>query len=207
MQQDDITSLIKAIHEDRQAVKDKEKRDSWTKYVSLMIVLLAVITAYGSLKSGGYSSKTLLNQAKASDQWSYYQAKSIKRSIAELEARLASDPAKQAAAQESAKRYEREGKEIQATAESLEAASAEAAGHGPPLGNGIAILQIAIAIASVCLLTKRKSMWAASGLLGAAGLAFLIYGLYLVKPAAKEQPQEKPTQASSSPATGSAPAP
>ena len=88
-QHDEIGSLIKAIHEDRQAAKDKERRDSWTKYVSLMIVFLAVITAYGSLKSGGYGSKVLLSQAKASDEWAFFQAKSIKRALAEMESRLA----------------------------------------------------------------------------------------------------------------------
>ena len=36
--------------------------------------------------------------------------------------------------------------------------------HGPPMGFGIASLQIAIALASVCLITKRRSLWAASAL-------------------------------------------
>ena len=124
---EEVTALIKAIHEDRQAAKDKEKRDSWTKYVSLMIVVLAVVTAYGSLKAGGYGSRVLLNQAKAH-----------------------------------------------------EAERDEAAKHGPPLGSGIAALQIAIALASVCLITKRKSLWAAAGALGAGGLGYLVYGLFLV---------------------------
>ncbi len=73
-QHDEIAALIKAIHEDRQAAKDKERRDAWTKYVSLMIVALAVVTAYGSLKAGGYSGRILLTQAKASDEWAFFQA-------------------------------------------------------------------------------------------------------------------------------------
>ncbi len=52
--------------------------------------------------------------------------------------------------------------------------------YGPPLGCGIALLQISIALASVCLLTKRKALWAASGVLGAIGIGYVIYGLYLV---------------------------
>jgi hypothetical protein len=178
-QHEEVAALIKAIHEDRQAAKDKEKREAWTKYVSLMIVVLAVVTAYGSLKAGGFSSRVLLSQAKASDEWAFFQAKSIKRSLAEMEGRL--DP--NGGSPDTKRRignYQREQDEIQAKAKALEAERDEAAKHGPPLGSGIAALQIAIALASVCLITKRKSLWAASGALGAAGLGYLIYGLFLV---------------------------
>jgi hypothetical protein len=175
----EIADLIKAIHEDRQAAKDKEKRESWTKYVSLMIVALAVVTAYGSLKSGGYGSRVLLNQAKASDEWAFFQAKSIKRSLAEMEARLGTAEA-QIEAKRRAATYQQEQEDIQRRAKAAEEARDEAAKHGPPLGTGIAALQIAIALASVCLITKRKSLWAASGALGAAGVGYLVYGLFLV---------------------------
>jgi hypothetical protein len=178
-QQQDISALLKAIHEDRQAAKDKEKRDAWTKYVSLMIVALAVVTAYGSLKSGGFSSRVLLNQAKASDEWAFFQAKSIKRSLAEMEARTGS-PELQAEAKQRADRYQTEQDEIQRKAKAYEVDRDEAAKHGPPLGTGIAALQIAIALASVCMITKRKSLWGGSSFLGAAGLIYLIYGLFLI---------------------------
>ncbi len=90
--QQDVRELIRSIHEDRQAAKLKEKREGWTRYVSLMIVLLAVATAIGSLKAGGFGSKVMLNQAQASDTWAFYQAKSIKRHIAELANRTAATP-------------------------------------------------------------------------------------------------------------------
>jgi hypothetical protein len=32
----------------------------------------------------------------------------------------------------------------------------------------------------VCLITKRKPLWAASALLGGIGIGYLIYGLYFV---------------------------
>ena len=177
-QSTEIAALIKAIHEDRQTAKEKEKRDSWTKYVSLMIVALAVVTAYGSLKSGSYGSRVLLNQAKASDEWAFFQAKSIKRTLAELEGRIGTQEV-QAEAKRRAESYQREQDEIQRKAKAHEAERDEAAKHGPPLGSCIA-LQIAIALASVCLITKRKSLWAAAGALGAGGLGYLVYGLFLV---------------------------
>jgi hypothetical protein len=179
-QHDDVTVLIKTIHEDRLTVKEKEKRDAWTKYVSLMIVALAVLTGYASLKAGGFGSQVMLNQAKASDQWSFYQAKGIKRSLKEMEATLVGTPETQAKAKSEAERYKTEQDGIYKVAKGFEEASQEAARHGGPLGNGIAALQIAIALASVCMIAKRKALWLASGVLGLAGLGYVVYGLFLV---------------------------
>ena len=178
-QSEEIQDLIKSIADERRGAKEKEKRESWTKYVSLMVVVLAVATGIGSLKAGGFSTRVVLNQGLASDQWAYYQAKSIKQRIAEMEARSASGPVAAAAA-EDATRYKNDQKVSQAKAEQLEGLRDGFAKHGPPMGFGITLLQISIALASVCLLTKRKALWAASGVLGAVGIAYVIYGLYLV---------------------------
>ncbi|HMC94055.1 MAG TPA: DUF4337 domain-containing protein, partial [Polyangia bacterium] len=168
-QQDDVQELIRSIHSERLAAKEKEQRESWTRYVSLMIVVLAVATGIGSLKAGGFGGKVMLYQAQASDSWAFYQAKSIKQRIAEMEARSASGPVATAAAEDVA-RYKNDQKVSQAKAEHLEELRDGFAKHGPPLGFGIALLQISIALASGCLLTKRKALWAASGVLGAIGI-------------------------------------
>src|SRR5215471_991826 len=178
-QQNDVQELIRAIHEDRVAAKDKEKRDGWTKYVSLMIVGLAVATAIGALKAGGFSGKVVLNQAQASDTWAFYQAKSIKQRIAEMEARNATGDV-QAKMLADVERYKKEEGELIDKADGYEKTRDQMAKHGPPLGFGIACLQIAIALASVCLITKKKPLWGASGVLGLVGVGYLIYGLYLV---------------------------
>jgi hypothetical protein len=176
---EDVKELVKEIHQDRVAAKEKEKRESWTRYVSLMVVALAVFTAIGSLKSGGFGSKVLLYQSQASDTWALYQAKSIKQRLAELEAH-GSDAQLAAKALEDAVRYRAEEKEVEAKAKALEAARDAAGRHGPPLGFALASLQISIALAAVCLITKRKELWAVSMSLGVLGIAYLVYGLYLV---------------------------
>src|SRR5690348_2958568 len=88
----ELKALVAAIKADQQAQKDKEKRDAWTKYVSLSMICLAVLAAIATQRGAGYSSATMrqqneatFNQAEASDQWAYYQAKGIKQSIYELE--------------------------------------------------------------------------------------------------------------------------
>jgi hypothetical protein len=176
---DDIRELIREVHADRMVAKEKERRESWTRYVSLMVVVLAVATAIGSLKAGGFGSRVMLNQAQASDTWALYQAKSIKQRISELEAR-GPDAALAAKAAQDVARYQAEEREVETKAKALEAARDEAGRHGPPLGFAIASLQISIALASVCLITKRRGLWAASGLLGLVGGGYLVYGLYFV---------------------------
>jgi Domain of unknown function (DUF4337) len=178
-QQDDIQELIRSIHGERLAAKEKERREGWTRYVSLMIVVLAVATGIGSLKAGGFGSKVMLYQAQASDTWAFYQAKSIKQRIAEMEARRTSGDEAAAAAAD-VERYRAEEKDLQSKAERLETTRDAMAKHGPPLGFAIALLQIGIALASVCLITKRKQLWAVSGLLGAIGIFYVVYGLYFV---------------------------
>ena len=78
---DELKGLVAAIKADHQAQKDKEKRDAWTKYVSLSMVFLAVLAAVATQKGAGYSSAIIkqlneatFNQSEASDQWAYYQA-------------------------------------------------------------------------------------------------------------------------------------
>jgi len=174
---DDIQELIREIHAERVAAKEKEKREGWTRYVSLMVVALAVATAIGALKAGGFGSKVMLYQSQASDTWALYQGKSIKQRLAELESH-SPDAALATKCAADVERYRSEEKDVEAKAHGLEAARDEAARHGPPLGFAIASLQISIALASVCLITKRKGLWAASGVLGLIGVGYLLFGLY-----------------------------
>jgi hypothetical protein len=176
---EDLRELIRSIQEDRQATRAKERREGWTRYVSLMVVALAVAAAIGSLKAGSFGGRVMLSQAQASDTWAFYQAKSIKQHVSEMEAHMASG-AEAARAAADVERYRTEEKGLEAKAEALEARRDEASRHGPPLGFAIASLQISIALASVCLITKRKTLWAASAILGSVGIGYLIYGLYLI---------------------------
>src|SRR5947209_17695015 len=83
-----FTAELKA---DRAAQKEKEKREAWTKYTSLSLVLLAVLAAVATQWGAKFSSRTLVNlndatfnQAQATDEWSYYQSKSIKQNLYEM---------------------------------------------------------------------------------------------------------------------------
>src|ERR1700712_6064915 len=62
----------------------KEKENKWTLFVAISTALMAVIAALGGMFAGHHSNEALIFQIKASDQWAYYQAKSIKAEIRSL---------------------------------------------------------------------------------------------------------------------------
>jgi len=179
----ELKQFIAELKDDRAAQKEKEKREAWTKYTSMSLVFIAVLAAVATQWSGKYSSRVLVdlndstfNQAQASDQWSYYQAKSIKHNLYEA---LAEMPAAKATnsndngggpSQQSFKakvaKYETEKAEIKAKAEKLEKArdadreaANEASRHGGGMGSAVSVFQITIAIGSICLVTKKRSLW------------------------------------------------
>src|SRR5213593_444064 len=70
------------------AVEAAERRSRWIIYLSFSTALIAVLAAIAALESGTYSNQALMQkneallaQSKASDQWAYYQAKSVKAAI------------------------------------------------------------------------------------------------------------------------------
>jgi uncharacterized membrane protein YoaK (UPF0700 family) len=67
----ELKEFILDLKADRAATKQKEKAEAWTKYVSLTIVVIAIIGAIAAQWSGKYSSQVQISQIKASDQWSF----------------------------------------------------------------------------------------------------------------------------------------
>jgi len=182
----ELKGFIADLKSDRAAQKDKEARESWTRYTSLSIVFLAVLAAIATQWSGKYSSRVLASlndatfyQAKASDQWSFYQAKSIKQNLYELtREEMAAQPGGQERAQAFTTKitqYEADKKQIKTEAEQLEkqrdAARAEATTNsrlGGGMSSAVALFQISIALGSISLLTKKKPLWFLSMAIGVA---------------------------------------
>jgi hypothetical protein len=61
-----------------------EEQEVTKEYTGWIITFLAAFLAITSLLDGGNSSQILDNTIEANNVWSFYQAKSIKQSLAEL---------------------------------------------------------------------------------------------------------------------------
>src|ERR1051326_4242043 len=112
-------------------------KDRLVTYVSISSILFAVLATLSTFKSGGQSTLAVLTQNEASDQWAFYQAKSLKQHTYEvhldllrLQTATGETQKLMRSYEEQAARYDREKKEIKAKAESLEKQRADAQKHG-----------------------------------------------------------------------------
>src|SRR5438067_8987673 len=103
------------------AVEAAEIRSRWIVYLSFTTAMIAVLAAIAALESGAYSNEALMQKneallarAEASDQWAFYQAKSVKAAIYSTQASAlkVSNPGVAEQAQKEADRYTDEEKEI-----------------------------------------------------------------------------------------------
>lgn len=196
---DELKQLVAELRADHVAQKAKEKRESWTKYVSLTMVFIAVLAAVATLRGGGFSTRSLkemneatLHQAEASDQWAFFEAKSIKENLYQIELdHLTSGPIGDAAAAAKIKDkiagYEKDKAEITASAKKCEGLrdearrlAASASEHSRRMGLSITLFQIAISLGAMCLIVKKKPLWIVSIIFGAIATGQMVYVLYLL---------------------------
>jgi hypothetical protein len=188
---DALKQHILELRADREQAKDREQRDAWTKAAGVSVVFVAVLAAIATQWGAKYSTRTLtaLNdatyyQTRASDQWSFYQAKSIKQNFYEVareqQAARASDGKSDDFSAKVA-RFEQEKATIKRVAEGLEVDRQRArdaanvwAARGSAMGLAVSMYQIAIAVASIAMLMKRKPFWYASLVLAAVAATQLV---------------------------------
>jgi hypothetical protein len=161
--------------------KAEEQKERWTLYVALSTALMAVLAAVAGLLAGHHANEALIERAKASDQWNFYQAKNLKEEIAVntdqiLHALGKTDTTVHDHSANIA-RYEREKADIRKEAEEDERKSEANLGKHVPLASAVTAFQIAIAISAIAILTRRKRLWFGSLVLTLIGIGFFIAGI------------------------------
>jgi hypothetical protein len=154
-------------------------------WVITVIALLLAVTTY---VANGFSSKILTNTIKANDTWNFYQAKSIKQSIAEGQLEDAKDPKRREQLEAKIARYESdpakgEGKkELMAKALQIEAERDDAKKHTPWLTFAGMSFQLAIVLLSASILAVDKRMYWGSIGVSVFGALLLTQGIWLIIP-------------------------
>ena len=156
----------------------EEKRERWTLYVALSTAVIAVLAAIAGMLGNHHANEAMIEQVKSSDQWAYYQSKSIKAELAASTSQIFSALGKSLPADNAAKmeQYKADKEEIKKKAEGLEKSSEEHMNTHVIFSRAVTIFQIAIAISAIAILTRKKLMWYASMLLAASGCVFLVLG-------------------------------
>jgi len=167
--------------------------DSFSGRIAVMTAIFATIGALFGYMGGAtqndallYKNDATMKKTEASDQWNFYQAKSSKQNLAELGATLATGEFVEKY-QKEVERYKKEKEEIKVQAEKFEAASkvaeakSEASMHvHHRWAQATTLIQIAIALAAITILTRNKGlMYAAYGAAGGALILGALAGMHI----------------------------
>jgi hypothetical protein len=137
--------------------------------IAMVTAIIATIGAIFSYMGGAtqanaglFKNNAAIKKTEASNQWNYFQAKSTKQSLAELSRDLSPEASK-SHYQSKIDRYEKEKTEIKVKADKLEAEatqwdkrSDEQMHQHHRWAQATTVLQVAIAMAAIALLTKKK---------------------------------------------------
>ena len=154
----------------------------------MVIVVMALFLAVTTYFANSFSGAVLKNMLKATDTYAFYQAKSIKQSIAEGQLEDAKRSGNRAQVEKLAAKIERyetdpakgEGKrELLAKAKAFEAARDDASKHSPWLTFAAMIFQLAIVLLSASILAVNNKMYQASLVVGGIGIVLLSQGIWL----------------------------
>ena len=169
-----------------------EVKEKWLNYLALSTVLLAVCATLSTFKGGGYSTRSLMNQSKASDQWSFYESKSLKSYMFEMQCdnlelqigNISSNDSQKyhdkiATYKEKIIQYEKEKAEIKALAAGFEQERDMNKEHSNIFGIAVVFLQVSILLSSISALTKKKIVWYLSMAIGIVGLVYFFDGFFL----------------------------
>lgn len=175
--------LHEAIHEEVHKIQttgqEHKKTEPWMLQVALSSALLAVLAALAALLAGHHANEAILDQMKATDQWAYYQAKSIKQSVVTTKMEILTALGKEAAPEDAEKirQYAKEQAQIEEAGHERERTSENHLLRHETLARTVTLLQVAIALAAISVLTKVRLLWVGGLALGALGAFFFLRGI------------------------------
>jgi Flp pilus assembly protein TadB len=169
---------------------------TFTRRVALTTAIFAVILAFSSLGGNNAMKEMILAQQQASDQWAYYQAKAGREHFyrgqkMRLELDLLEKETlkpeikqryetllKQMAAQE--ERYGKERLDIEKEARKLERERDTASSKDPYFDFAEVLLQIAIVMATVSILSQSRAISGVALIAASIGALLCLNGFFLL---------------------------
>jgi hypothetical protein len=166
------------MHEVLEEHAHHHDEEPWTLPVAITISILAVLVAMATLMGHRSSIEVVLLQTQASDQWAYYQAKNIRlhemQGVVDMLGVLTPGEMEKAGAlrekyQKEIDRYEKDKDQISDKAKEFENERAVVSRRENRFDAGEVILEIALIVCSLTLLTKRKTFWYSGIAIGVVG--------------------------------------
>jgi hypothetical protein len=136
--------------------------------------MLALVSVFGQ----HFNTEKLLRSQQSSDQWSFYQAKNIRRYVAGATIDLLKQTKAESASIEKyahdSEKYEKDMAAIKEKAESLEKESDSAGERAENFHMGEVFLEIGIVLSSLAILTKQKGFFYGGAAASAIGLVLAL---------------------------------
>lgn len=175
-------------------------KDTFKTHCALLVSALALILAVNNLGGANTGKEAMMSNILASNMYSFYQAKNIRQTeyklaVDRLEIQLANDKpapqakelmeAKLAGYKKNVERYETEPetgegkKELMAKAKHLEQERDLALRKDPWFDYAEGLLQLAIVLTSVAIISNRRAMFYAASVLGVIGSVCTLNGYFL----------------------------
>ena len=172
------------------ALEHEAENGGLAQAIAIFTAILATLGAVVSYQGGAtqneamlLKNEAILKKSEASDQWSFYQAKSSKGHLMELALDIAPKE-KSTFYQEQIAKYEREKQQAKQKAEALDDESRLANEKSEQtlhphhrLALAMTLLQIAISLASITALTHKRWLFACAGIAAACGVGLAFMGL------------------------------
>lgn len=171
---------------------EAQRTGDWMDHVARTTAVLAVLAALSSGQYAGQFSRTILAQAEATDQWSFYQAKSIKRSLKQgqidvMRAVSVGRPEIQEAikemeksANDKLKEYELELAQIKVAAEQSDLDKRTHQKQGDRFQIAFILLQVGVVLSTIAASAKRRELWVFAIVAGVIGLVVVVDGFLLL---------------------------
>jgi Domain of unknown function (DUF4337) len=158
-----------------------ESGDSWINRAAATAAVLAALAAVSSAMGGHFLTVSGRSQIQANDQWSHYQAKSIKAAVLRSKADVIAALGKPAPEADGSKlqEYEHDLEQLKEQAEGQEAASEHYLSRHEILERGVTLFHIAIAVVAIAVLTRRPSFWYLSLVAGVVGIVFFVQSFWV----------------------------
>ncbi|MEW6533475.1 MAG: DUF4337 domain-containing protein [Thermodesulfobacteriota bacterium] len=173
-----------------------EEKDRWLNYLATTTVLLAVLATLSTFFGQKNSTRSVISEIKASNQWNYFQAKKIRSYLfevqkegLEIDLKMREETIPARLNEQMQKRVDGFGSKIakwqddmnkiEKDARSFEQARDAALMHSQNFGLAVVFLQLAILLSSIAALMKKKPVWLSGLVVGAAGLFYFANGFFL----------------------------
>ena len=155
------------------------EKDPFISSVAVSTAVIAAFAAICSLLAGHHANEAMLSQLQSSDQWAFFQARSIKAQVIGTKIGVFQAMGKEPLPKDiqEQEKYRGEQEAIKKKAETLGEESEDHLARHKLLASGVTMLQIAIAIGAISALTRRRAIWVVSLLFGLAGVSVLVFEL------------------------------